>query len=273
MPAWLFRAARSASRARSQSRQQLPPDDGPEPQAVAPFLGLVAQPLAGDQGAGPAAAQLKQMQAGLGHAPAATNGLAFVPGVRQPGSAGSSAGSGPAATSWHPCTPSQPAQPRGSRARAIMTGTPDPRSRPGVACGSPGPDCPPPGESAGMSRVTTAPAPMMELSGPYGDAWADDGPAANPAVIADPHRLVVGGPVASLQIVHGVGGGVDLYVGASSTWLPMHLAHVEYGDVEVEEGLLADVDVAAEFAGEGGLIQQESGQWAKRSRQICWRRT
>jgi hypothetical protein len=53
----------------------------------------------------------------------------------------------------------------------------------------------------------------------------------------------------------------------------VHLAHVEYGDVEVEEGLLADVDVAAEFAGEGVLIQQESGQWAKRSRQICWRRT
>ena len=52
----------------------------------------------------------------------------------------------------------------------------------------------------------------------------------------------------------------------------VHLAHVENGDVEVEEGLLADVDAfAAEFAGEGVLIQQESGQWPNSSL-ICWRR-
>lgn len=31
----------------------------------------------------------------------------------------------------------------------------------------------------------------------------------------------------------------------------MHFTHVEYGDVEIEEGLFADVDIAAEFTGEG----------------------
>ena len=54
-------------------------------------------------------------------------------------------------------------------------------------------------------------------------------------------------------MIHGVGGGVDLHVGGQQHMVAdVHLAHVEYGDVEVEEGLLADVDVAAEFAGEGG---------------------
>ncbi|MNH19225.1 hypothetical protein D3C79_789520 [compost metagenome] len=43
----------------------------------------------------------------------------------------------------------------------------------------------------------------------------------------------------------------------------VHLAHVQYGDVEVEEGLLPQMDVAAKLADEGGAYPAGVGAVAE----------
>ena len=78
-------------------------------------------------------------------------------------------------------------------------------------------------ESAGMSRVTTAPAPMTGTVAD-GDARADDHPSAQPAVVADGDRTARFESSAALcRASNGCRAVSSCTLGPMSVWRPMRI--------------------------------------------------
>src|SRR5690606_18519470 len=82
-----------------------------------------------------------------------------------------------------------------------------------------------------------------------GDTWIDDGAAADPDVVLNPHRPGRFQPGSAYCCIQRMGGGIDLHCRANQHVVAdLHLGTVQYHAIEVEEDGLAQVNVAAVVA-------------------------
>ena len=86
------------------------------------------------------------------------------------------------------------------------------------------------------------------------DSGTDHGTAADPDVFPDGDGLGKLQSQSSFPVVHGVGGGIDLYVGAKQrTAANGYGCYIQHHAVEVEEHFIPYLDVVAVVAIKGGL--------------------
>ena len=104
---------------------------------------------------------------------------------------------------------------------------------------------------AGISLVTTLPAPMM-LSSP--NTRSSVYVCGNPYAVADMHGFDITTLSMRFLGVKGVVGGVDAHARAEHNVVAdRNLAHIEYDAPEIHENIIADGDVVAHFTDEIGF--------------------